>query len=111
MQPATRGHLSNGFALESGRGESVLFDMGNSPLDCTPERVQGRRLFISHQWHPCLTTSARRPSSTGSCLRQPRFCGGVCAQQPETVWIVGSGWEGSFRSKIRRVPVRSPTAF
>ena len=22
-------------------------DLGNSPLDCTPERVQGRRLFIS----------------------------------------------------------------
>jgi len=76
-------------------------------LDCTPERVQGRRLFIS-------TTNGTRalqvqdaqqywqlPSST-SVVEYP-------AQQPETVWIVGSGWEGSFSLEdTARVPVRSP---
>ena len=34
-------------AGERGGATVAGCDLGNSPLDCTPERVQGRRLFIS----------------------------------------------------------------
>ena len=74
------------------------FDMGNSPLDCTPERVQGRRLFIS-------TTNGTRALQrvqdaptvlAAAFVNRASVVEYVLAQQPETVWIVGSGWEGSF---------------
>jgi 2-phosphosulfolactate phosphatase len=72
--------------------------MGNSPLDCTPERVQGRRLFIS-------TTNGTRALQrvqdapavlAAAFVNRKAVVDYVLAQQPETVWIVGSGWEGSF---------------
>ncbi|HEY9741843.1 MAG TPA: 2-phosphosulfolactate phosphatase family protein [Coleofasciculaceae cyanobacterium] len=73
-------------------------DLGNSPLDCTPERVQGRRLFIS-------TTNGTRALQcvqnapvvlAGALVNRQAVVQYVVAQQPETVWLVGSGWEGSF---------------
>ncbi|PPS42719.1 2-phosphosulfolactate phosphatase family protein [Chroococcidiopsis sp. TS-821] len=85
-------------AGERGGAKVVGFDMGNSPLDCTPERVQGRRLFIS-------TTNGTRALqrvqnaaivTAGAFVNRASVVKYVIAQQPETVWIVGSGWEGSF---------------
>jgi 2-phosphosulfolactate phosphatase len=73
-------------------------DLGNSPLDCTPERVQGRRLFIS-------TTNGTRALQcvqnapvvlAAAFVNRQAAVQYVTAQQPETVWLVGSGWEGSF---------------
>lgn len=73
-------------------------DLGNSPLDCTPERVQGRRLFIS-------TTNGTRALQcvqnspvvlTAAFVNRQAAVKYVLAQQPETLWLVGSGWEGSF---------------
>jgi len=73
-------------------------DLGNSPLDCTPERVQGRRLFIS-------TTNGTRALQcvqnapvvlAAALVNRQAVVQYVVAQQPETVWLVGSGWEGSF---------------
>jgi 2-phosphosulfolactate phosphatase len=73
-------------------------DMGNSPLDCTSERVQGRRLFIS-------TTNGTRTLQrlqdaanvlTAAFVNRQAVVKYILAKQPETVWIVGSGWEGSF---------------
>lgn len=73
-------------------------DMGNSPLDCTPERVQGRRLFIS-------TTNGTRTLQrvqdakavlAAAFVNRQAVVQYILAQQPQTVWIVGSGWEGSF---------------
>jgi 2-phosphosulfolactate phosphatase len=72
--------------------------MGNSPLDCTPERVQGRRLFIS-------TTNGTRSLQrvqdapivlAAALINRKAVVDYVLSQQPETVWIVGSGWEGSY---------------
>jgi 2-phosphosulfolactate phosphatase len=85
-------------AGERGGAKVVGFDMGNSPLDCTPERVQGRRLFIS-------TTNGTRALqrvqnaaivTAGAFINRASVVKYVIAQQPETLWIVGSGWEGSF---------------
>ncbi|AFZ19911.1 2-phosphosulfolactate phosphatase family protein [Allocoleopsis franciscana] len=73
-------------------------DLGNSPLDCTPERVQGRRLFIS-------TTNGTRALQcvqnapivlATAFINRLATVKYILAQQPETVWFVGSGWEGSF---------------
>jgi 2-phosphosulfolactate phosphatase len=73
-------------------------DLGNSPLDCTPERVQGRRLFIS-------TTNGTRALQcvqnapivmAAAFVNRLAVVQYVLAQQPETVWLLGSGWEGSF---------------
>ena len=85
-------------AGERGGAKVAGFDMGNSPLDCTPERVQGRRLFIS-------TTNGTRALQrvqdsptvlAAAFVNRKAVVDYVLAQQPKTVWIVGSGWEGSY---------------
>lgn len=85
-------------AGERGGAKVPGFDMGNSPLDCTPERVQGRRLFIS-------TTNGTRALQrvqdapavlAAAFVNRQSAVQYLLTQQPETVWIVGSGWEGSY---------------
>ncbi|MBE9190458.1 2-phosphosulfolactate phosphatase family protein [Gloeocapsopsis crepidinum LEGE 06123] len=85
-------------AGERGGAKVAGFDMGNSPLDCTPERVQGRRLFIS-------TTNGTRALqrvqnaaavTAAAFINRAAVVKYIMAQQPEILWIVGSGWEGSF---------------
>ncbi|MBD2165477.1 2-phosphosulfolactate phosphatase family protein [Calothrix membranacea FACHB-236] len=85
-------------AGERGGAKVAGFELGNSPLDCTPELVQGRRLFIS-------TTNGTRalkrvqdvPTVIAAALiNRAAVVNFLLEKQPETVWIVGSGWEGSF---------------
>ncbi|MEA5627340.1 2-phosphosulfolactate phosphatase family protein [Nostoc sp. UHCC 0251] len=85
-------------AGERGGAKVAGFELGNSPLDCTPELVQGRRLFIS-------TTNGTRalqrvqdsPNLLAAALiNRAAVVRFLLELQPETVWIVGSGWEGSF---------------
>jgi 2-phosphosulfolactate phosphatase len=85
-------------AGERGGATVIGCDLGNSPLDCTPERVQGRRLFIS-------TTNGTRALQciqnspvvlAAAFVNRLAAVQYVLAQQPETVWLVGSGWEGSY---------------
>ncbi|WGV26991.1 2-phosphosulfolactate phosphatase family protein [Halotia branconii] len=85
-------------AGERGGAKVAGFELGNSPLDCTPELVQGRRLFIS-------TTNGTRalqriqdsPTVLAAALiNRAAVVQYILEKQPETVWIVGSGWEGSF---------------
>ena len=73
-------------------------DLGNSPLDCTPDVVRGRRLFIS-------TTNGTRALQriqeakivlTAALVNRQAVVQYLMTHQPETVWIVGSGWEGSY---------------
>ncbi|MEN9218936.1 MAG: 2-phosphosulfolactate phosphatase family protein [Gloeomargarita sp. DG_2_bins_126] len=82
------------------RGGKVVsgFDLGNSPVDCTPERVKGRRLFMS-------TTNGTRALTRVQAAPQVLTCALVNRQavvellqkqQPERVWVVASGWEGAF---------------
>jgi 2-phosphosulfolactate phosphatase len=74
------------------------YDLGNSPVAVTPERVGGCRLFMS-------TTNGTRslqrvrsvPLLLTACLPNRtavarRLVERDCAQ----VWIVGSGWEGAY---------------
>ncbi len=85
-------------AGERGGATVAGCDLGNSPLDCTPERVGGRRLFIS-------TTNGTRALQrvqdapivlAAAFVNRQSVVEYLIAQQPETVWLVGSGWEGSF---------------
>lgn len=73
-------------------------DLGNSPRDCTPERFGGRRIFMS-------TTNGTRALErvkgaptlvTAALVNRQRVVQHLLETQPETVWIVGSGWEGSY---------------
>ena len=85
-------------AGERGGGKVEGFDMGNSPLDCTAARVQGRRLFISTtNGTRCLQKVQKAKTVLAAALINRRAVANyLLAQQPETVWLAGSGWEGSF---------------
>ncbi len=85
-------------AGERGGAKVPGFELGNSPLDCTPELVQGRRLFISTTNG---TRALQRVQDSPNLLAAALINRAAVVQflqelQPETVWIVGSGWEGSF---------------
>ncbi|BAZ37280.1 2-phosphosulfolactate phosphatase [Calothrix sp. NIES-4101] len=85
-------------AGERGGGKVPGFELGNSPLDCTPEVVEGKRLFISttngtrtlQRIQDAKTVLAAALINRASVVRY------LVDKQPETVWIVGSGWEGSY---------------
>ncbi|MEL7503727.1 MAG: 2-phosphosulfolactate phosphatase family protein [Cyanobacteria bacterium J06554_6] len=74
------------------------FDLGNSPLDHSPERTAGRRLFMSTtNGTRCLQRIQHAPSVMTAALTTRRATVQVLLkQQPETVWLVGSGWEGTY---------------
>lgn len=85
-------------AGERGGGTVAGCDLGNSPLDCTSDRVGGKRLFIS-------TTNGTRCLErirdakivlTAALINRGAVTQYLLDTQPETVWIVGSGWEGAF---------------
>ncbi|CDN11086.1 MAG: 2-phosphosulfolactate phosphatase family protein [Richelia sp.] len=85
-------------AGERGGAKVPGFDLGNSPLDCVPEKVQGRRLFIS-------TTNGTRALQrvqqaetliTAAFVNRNTVVKYLLEHRPENVWIVASGWEGSF---------------
>ena len=85
-------------AGERGGSKVSGCDLGNSPLDCTPERVQGRRLFIT-------TTNGTRALKrvqnapvvlAAAMVNRQTVVKYLLEQKPETVWLVGSGWEGSY---------------
>ncbi len=74
------------------------FDLGNSPLSCTPEVVKGKRLFMT-------TTNGTRSLErvqnaatvlTAAFINRRAVVDYLVKTSPETVWVIGSGWEGSF---------------
>ncbi|BBD61123.1 hypothetical protein NIES2109_39250 [Nostoc sp. HK-01] len=85
-------------AGERGGAKVTGFELGNSPLDCTPELVHGRRLFISTtNGTRALQRIQNSPAVLAAALiNRGAIVKYLLAKQPETVWIVGSGWEGSF---------------
>ncbi len=73
-------------------------DMGNSPLDCTREIVEGKQLFIS-------TTNGTRALQrvqnadvvmTAAMINYGAAVKYIKSNHPEIVWLVGSGWEGGY---------------
>lgn len=85
-------------AGERGGSKVAGCDLGNSPLDCTPELVQGKRLFISTTNGTRSLQRVQHAASVlaGAFINRKAVVDYVLAKQPDTVWIVGSGWEGNF---------------
>ncbi len=73
-------------------------DMGNSPLDYRPERVDGKRIFLSTtNGTRCLERIAPAPTVLAAALvNRHSVVAYLLEHRPETVWLVGSGWEGSY---------------
>lgn len=85
-------------AGERGGAKVEGCDLGNSPLDCTPELMQGKRLFIS-------TTNGTRALQrvenaktviTAALVNRQVVVNYLKETLPETVWLVGSGWQGGY---------------
>lgn len=85
-------------AGERGGGTVAGCDLGNSPLDCTLERVGGKRLFISTtNGTRCLErVQSATTVLTAALINRKAVTDFLLEKNPKTVWIVGSGWEGSF---------------
>ncbi|MDG4552838.1 MAG: 2-phosphosulfolactate phosphatase family protein [Candidatus Competibacter sp.] len=86
--------------LAGERGGEKLedFDLGNSPSECLPERVGGKRLFMS-------TTNGTRALErvrqvpillTAALTNRAAVVRYLLREQPHTVWIVAAGWRGGF---------------
>jgi 2-phosphosulfolactate phosphatase len=85
-------------AGERGGSKVAGCDLGNSPLDCTPALMKDRRLFIS-------TTNGTRALQrvenatvvlAAALINRQAVVNYLLANKPATIWIVGSGWEGSY---------------
>ncbi|WP_072621103.1 2-phosphosulfolactate phosphatase family protein [Spirulina major] len=85
-------------AGERGGQQVDGFELGNSPLACTASLVQDKRLFLS-------TTNGTRALQcvedaplvlTAAQINRQAVVNALKDHQPETVWLVGSGWQGSY---------------
>lgn len=74
------------------------FDLGNSPLNCTSEVVKSKRLFLTTtNGTRALKRVEKAPTViTAAQINRQAAVNYLKHQQPETVWIVGSGWEGTY---------------
>ena len=85
-------------AGERGGAKVEGCDMGNSPLDCTPDRVQGKRLFISttNGTRALQRVQAAKTVLAAALINRRAVVQYLLTKRPSTIWILGSGWEGSF---------------
>ena len=85
-------------AGERGGKKVEGFDLGNSPLNCTAEVVTDKRLFLT-------TTNGTRALQrvekapiliTAAQINRQAAVDYLLSKQPDTVWIVCSGWQGTY---------------
>ena len=85
-------------AGERGGQKLEGFDLGNSPLAVTPERIGGRRIFMS-------TTNGTRALDrvrsapmllTAALVNRSAVAQRLLQHRPDQIWMVGSGWEGAY---------------
>ncbi len=74
------------------------YDLGNSPLAVTPERVGGKRIFMSTTNGTRSLAAVRQvPLLFTACLpNRTAVARRLVDLGCERVWIVGSGWEGAY---------------
>lgn len=85
-------------AGERGGAKVEGCDLGNSPLDCTPALMANKRLFISTT-NGTRTLERIAPAPvvlTAAQVNRGAVVDYLVQTQPQTVWLVGSGWEGSY---------------
>jgi 2-phosphosulfolactate phosphatase len=85
-------------AGERGGSKVEGCDLGNSPLDCTPEMVAGKRLFMSttNGTRTLERIAGAKTVLAAALTNRMSIVDYLLETRPETVWIVGSGWEGSY---------------
>ncbi len=85
-------------AGERGGAKVEGCDLGNSPLDHSAETSGGKRLFMSTtNGTRCLKRIEHAPTVITAALTTRRaVVEFLLEHQPETVWLVGSGWEGTY---------------
>jgi 2-phosphosulfolactate phosphatase len=73
-------------------------DLGNSPLDHSPERSQGKRLFMTTtNGTRCLKRIEQAPLViTAALTTRQAVVDFLLKHDSATVWLVGSGWEGTY---------------
>ncbi len=74
------------------------YDLGNSPLDCTKEVVEGKRLFLTTTNGTRALTTVQNANIvlTAALINYQSVVNYILQKQPETLWLVGSGWEGGY---------------
>jgi len=86
--------------LAGERGGAMVegFDLGNSPLDHTAERSHGRHIFMSTtNGTRCLSRIQKAPVViTAALTTRQAVVDFLVKHHPERVWLVGSGWEGTY---------------
>ncbi len=74
------------------------FDLGNSPLGVSAENVRGKRVFMSTTNGTRSLHRVREAKSLYTMALQNRraIAERLIIDNPKEVWIIGSGWEGSY---------------
>ena len=74
------------------------FDLGNSPLNCNPQVVKDKRLFLTTtNGTRALQRVEKAPTViTAAQINRQAVVNYLLEAQPETVWMVGSGWQGTY---------------
>jgi len=74
------------------------FDLGNSPLGVSPEKVRGKRVFMSTTNGTRSLHRVRESKSlyTMALPNRRAIAERLKIDSPQEVWLVGSGWEGSY---------------
>lgn len=85
-------------AGERGGGMVEGCDLGNSPLDHSADQSGGKRLFMSTtNGTRCLKRIEHAPTViTAALTTRKAVVDFLLDRNPETVWLVGSGWEGTY---------------
>jgi 2-phosphosulfolactate phosphatase len=85
-------------AGERGGARVEGYDLGNSPLAVTPERVGGKRIFMSTTNGTRSLAAVRSvPLLLTACLpNRSAVARRLLDHDCRRVWIVGSGWEGDY---------------
>ncbi len=74
------------------------FDLGNSPLGVSAANVKGKRVFMSTTNGTRSLHRVRESKSlyTMALPNRKAIAERLKSDNPKEVWIVGSGWEGSY---------------
>ena len=85
-------------AGERGGRKVKACEFGNSPLAFTPENTEGRRLFLSTTNGTRCSESVRNASKVviAALTNRQAVVNYLSEKNPGTVWLVASGWEGSY---------------
>ena len=82
------------------RGGSKLegFDLGNSPVAVVSETVRGKRLFMSTTNGTRSLHKVREVACvlTVALPNREAVAQQLISDQPNQIWMVGSGWEGTY---------------